>query len=88
MGGLRSRSPEGLERVIADAGFENREKWLVIDASAAPKLERQPGTDVRQVRTEEDLASYLAVAREALTTKRSPRSSTCHASTIRCWRSS
>ncbi|MGH6985941.1 MAG: GNAT family N-acetyltransferase [Caulobacteraceae bacterium] len=59
--------PAGLERVLADAGFEDQgmEKLLALEASAAASLERPPGVDFRQVRTEEDLASYAAVLRNA-----------------------
>jgi acetyltransferase (GNAT) family protein len=60
--------PEGLGRALADAGFEDLfglEKFLAIEASVAAKVERPPGVDVRQVRTEEDLASYAGVLRAA-----------------------
>jgi GNAT superfamily N-acetyltransferase len=59
--------PEGLERALSEAGFEDQglEKWLVVEASAAANFERPPGVDVRQVHSEEELAAYLAVAREA-----------------------
>lgn len=59
--------PVGLEQALASAGFEDQglEKWLVIEASATATFERPPGVDVRQVRTEEELAAYLAVVREA-----------------------
>jgi hypothetical protein len=59
--------PESLERVLADAGFEDHglEKFLVLEASAAANLDRLPGVDVRQVRTEEELAGYAGVLRKA-----------------------
>ncbi len=59
--------PEGLERALADAGFEDQgqETFLALEASAAANLERPPGVDVRQVRTEEELACYAAVVRKA-----------------------
>ena len=59
--------PEGLERALADAGFEDLglETFLALEASAAAKLERPPGVDVRQVRTEKELAGYAGVLREA-----------------------
>jgi hypothetical protein len=52
--------PEGLERALADAGFEDQglETFLALEASAAATLERPPGVDVHQVRTKEDLANY------------------------------
>jgi hypothetical protein len=59
--------PEGLERALADAGFEDRgvEKLLALEVSAAANLERPPNVDVRPVRTEEELAGYVAVLRNA-----------------------
>jgi hypothetical protein len=59
--------PEGLERALADAGFEDHglETFLVLEASAAAKLERPHGVDVRQVRTKEELAGYAGVLRKA-----------------------
>jgi GNAT superfamily N-acetyltransferase len=59
--------PEGLERALADAGFEDQgvEHLLVLDASAAATLERPPGVDVRQVVTEQELETYVAVVRRA-----------------------
>ena len=58
--------PAGLDRALADAGFEDLgpETFLALEASAAAKLERPPGVDVRQVRTEEELASYAHVLRK------------------------
>ena len=58
--------PEGLERALADAGFEDQglETFLALEASAA-NLERPPGVDVHQVRTKEDLANYAGVLRRA-----------------------
>ena len=58
---------EGLERALADAGFEDMglENFLAIEASAGANLARPRGVDVRAARTEEDLTSYAAVAREA-----------------------
>lgn len=59
--------PKNLERALADAGFEDQglEKWLALEASAAANLQRSPGVDIRQVRTEEELAGYIAVVRQA-----------------------
>ena len=59
--------PDGLERALADAGFEDQglETFLVLEASAIADLRRPQGVDVRRVRTEEELASYIAVEREA-----------------------
>lgn len=59
--------PEGLAQALADAGFEDQglEKWLALEASAAANLRGPPGADIRLVCTEEQLASYLAVARKA-----------------------
>jgi hypothetical protein len=59
--------PEGLERALADAGFEDQglETFLALEASAAATLERPPGVDVHQVRTKEDLANYAGVLRRA-----------------------
>jgi GNAT superfamily N-acetyltransferase len=58
---------EDLDRALADAGFDDQglETFLALEASAAAKLERPPGVDVRQVRTEEELASYAGVLRKA-----------------------
>jgi GNAT superfamily N-acetyltransferase len=59
--------PKGLERALADAGFEDQglDRLLALEASAAANLERPPGVDVRQVRTEEELAGYAGVLRKA-----------------------
>ena len=60
--------PEGLDRELADAGFEDLfglETFLAIEASAAAKLERLPGVDVRRVSTEPELAGYAGVLRKA-----------------------
>lgn len=60
--------PEGLDRALADAGFEDLfglETFLTIEASAAAKLERPPEVDVRRVRTEAELAGYAGVLRKA-----------------------
>ena len=59
--------PKGLERALAYAGFEDHglERILLLEASAAAKLERPPGVDVRQVRTKEELAGYAGVLRKA-----------------------
>ena len=59
--------PGCLEGALADAGFEDRglEKLLVLETSAATNLERPASIDVRRVRTEEELASYVGVLRRA-----------------------
>jgi GNAT superfamily N-acetyltransferase len=56
-----------LECALAEAGFEDsgQETWLALDASAAAQLERPPIVDVRQVRTEDELAGYAGVLRKA-----------------------
>ena len=62
--------PDGLDRALADAGFEDLfglETFLAIEASAAAKLvvERTQEVDVRRVGTEAELAGYAGVLRKA-----------------------
>lgn len=59
--------PDGLERALADAGFEDQglEQFLVLEASAGASLERSPDADVRRVRSKAALAGYAAVLRAA-----------------------